>query len=84
MTKRVDVAVFETIQAALNGTFEGGVHIGGLKERWVGSCRLPEEESFWETKFGFTHPALEATVIDKMKEARDKIVAGDIDVPSAV
>jgi basic membrane protein A len=83
MTKRVDVAVFETIQAALNGTFVGGVKSGGLKEHWVGSCRLPDEQSFWETKFGFTHPTLEAAVIDKMDEARDKIIAGDITVPSA-
>lgn len=82
MTKRVDVAVFETIQAALNGTFTGGVKSGGLAERWVGSCRLPEEQSFWEGKFEFTHPTLEAAVIAKMEEARDKIIAGDINVPS--
>jgi basic membrane protein A len=83
MTKRVDVAVFEMIEAALEGTFTGGIKSGGLKEQWVGCCRLPEEQSFWEAKFGFTHPSLEATVITKMVEARDKIVAGEITVPSA-
>jgi len=83
MTKRVDVAVFKMIKAALEGTFEGGIKSGGLKEHWVGACRLPEEQAFWEAKFGFTHPSLEATVISKMDEARDKIEAGDITVPSA-
>ena len=83
MTKRVDVAVFKMIEAALEGTFVGGIKSGGLKEQWVGACRLPEEQPFWEAKFGFTHPSLEATVISKMDDARDKIVAGDITVPSA-
>ncbi len=83
MTKRVDVAVFEMIKAAVDGTFEGGVHVGGLKEKWVGCCRLPEEEEFWETKFNFTHTALESAVTDKIIEARDKIVSGEIVVPSA-
>jgi basic membrane protein A len=83
MTKRVDVAVFEMIKAAVEKKFQGGIKNGGLKEEWVGACRLPEEKDFWETKFKFTHPALEATVINKMDEARDKIVSGEITVPSA-
>jgi basic membrane protein A len=83
MTKRVDVAVFKMIEAALEGTFTGGIKSGGLKEGWVGCCRLPEEQPFWEAKFGFTHPVLESTVTTKMEEAKDKIVAGEITVPSA-
>jgi basic membrane protein A len=83
MTKRVDVAVFEMIKAAVEGTFEGGVYNRGLKEGWVGCCRLPEEQGFWETKFGFTHPSLDSAVTDKISEARDKIVSGEIVVPSA-
>jgi len=83
MTKRVDIAAFKMIEAALKGTFQGGIKSGGLKEQWVGACRLPEEQAFWEAKFGFTHPTLETAVIDKMDEARDKIVAGNITVPSA-
>lgn len=83
MTKRVDVAVFEMIKAAVEGTFKGGIYNNGLKEKWIGSCRLPEEEGFWESKFEFKHASLEAEVIDKVKEARDKIVAGEITVPSA-
>jgi len=82
MTKRVDVAVFEMIKAAVEGTFEGGIYNGGLEEGWVGCCRLPGEKEFWEQKFAFTHTPLEATVTDKIDEARDKIVAGEITVPS--
>ena len=82
MTKRSDVAVFETIKAALDGTFTGGVKSGGLEEHWTGACRLPEERPYWEATFGFTHSPVEQAVIDKMVEARNKIVAGDIIVPS--
>jgi basic membrane protein A len=82
-TKRVDVAVFEMIEDAVEGTFEGKIYSGGLKEEWVGCCRLPEEEGFWEQEFEFTHTSLEASVIDKIEDARDKIVAGEITVPSA-
>jgi basic membrane protein A len=82
MTKRVDVAVFEMIEAAVEGTFEGGVYNGGLEEEWVGCCRLPEEIEFWEQEFEFEHTPLEAAVTDKIAEARDKIVAGEIIVPS--
>jgi len=82
MTKRVDNAVFEMIKAAVEKKFAGGIKSGGLKEEWVGSCRLPSEEAFWEAKFNFTHPTLETEVIDKMVEAKDKIVAGQIIVPS--
>jgi len=82
MTKRVDVAIFEMIKAAVEDKFQGGIKSGGLKEQWVGCCRLSEEEAFWESRFGFTHPTLEATVKSKMDEARDKIIAGEIIVPS--
>jgi len=82
-TKRVDVAVFEMIKSAVEGTFEGKVYNGGLKEGWVGCCRLPDEEGFWETKFGFKHTPLTTAVTDKITDARDKIVSGEIVVPSA-
>jgi len=82
MTKRVDNAVFEMIKAAVENKFEGGIKSGGLKEEWVGCCRLPDEEDFWETKFAFTHPTLGTEVIAKIVEAKDKIVALEIIVPS--
>jgi basic membrane protein A len=82
MTKRVDNAVFEMIEAAVNDEFEGGIKNGGLAEGWVGLCRLPDEEVFWETKFEFAHKLLEDEVIDKVVDAKAKIIAGEIDVPS--
>jgi len=82
MTKRVDNAVFQTILSALIGTFEGGIYSGGLAESWTGMCRLPEEESLWEHVFDFDHDALPENVLEKVLEARDKIISGEITVPT--
>ena len=82
MTKRVDNAVFQTILSALIGTFEGGIYSGGLAQSWTGMCRLPEEESLWEHTFEFDHDALPDDVLEKVLEARDKIIAGEITVPT--
>ncbi|MFC1487772.1 BMP family protein [Thermoproteota archaeon] len=83
MTKRVDVAVYEMIEAAIEGNFEGGIYSKGLADEWVGVCRLPGEEGFWETEFNFTHPPLETDVEDKILEAKDKIISEEIAVPTA-
>ncbi|MGD2200851.1 MAG: BMP family ABC transporter substrate-binding protein [Candidatus Bathyarchaeota archaeon] len=82
MTKRVDNAVFQMILASLLGTFEGGFYSGGLAESWTGMCRLPEEEALWESVFEFDHDALPEGVIEKVQEAKAKIISGDISVPS--
>ncbi len=83
MTKRVDNAVFQMILSALLGTFEGTIYNGGLAEAWIGMCRLPEEEQpFWEYVFEFEHEDLPEEVLEKVFEARDKIVSGDIIVPT--
>ena len=82
MSKRVDVAVYEMILSSLLGTFEGGFHSGGLAEGWTGLCRLPAEESLWEDTYGFEHDPLPEGVIDKVIEARDLIIAGEITVPT--
>jgi len=81
MTKRVDVAVYEMIVAALLGTFKGGIYEKGVKDGWTGCCRLPEEEGFWEAKFNFKHGSLPAEVTDKLIEARNKVATGEIKVP---
>jgi len=85
MTKRVDIAVYETTLSVLLGTFEGGFYSGGVKEKWTGLCRLrlPEEEAFWEAMFSFEHDPLPMGVRNKLNEARDGIVSGDIVVPGA-
>jgi len=82
MTKRVDVAVYEMIQDAIEGTFEGEIYSKGLADEWVGVCRLPEEEGFWEDQFDFTHPSLDTEVESKILEARSKIISGEISVPT--
>jgi len=90
MTKRVDVAVYEMIVAAViakaypnltTSVFKGGIYEKGLKEGWTGCCRLPREEKLWETTFNFTHTALPANVLTKLLDAQNKILTGEINVP---
>jgi basic membrane protein A len=82
MTKRVDVAVYKMILDALIGKFQGGFYSGGVAEGWIGLCRLPEEEPLWEETFDFEHLELPDEVINKVTEAKNAIVAGDITVPT--
>jgi len=82
MTKRVDVAVYEMILDALVGKFQGGFYNGGISEGWVGMCQLPEEKALWEETFDFTHKELPESVMDKVLEAKNKILSGAITVPS--
>ncbi len=81
-TKRVDVAVYEMVQKAVLGKFQGGLYNYGVKEGWTGCCRLPQEEAFWDSTFNFTHTAIPSSVMDKLLQAEDKIVMGAITVPS--
>jgi basic membrane protein A len=81
-TKRTDVAVYSMVTKAILGTFKGGIYSGGVKEGWTGCCRLPEEIAFWEAMFNFKHTPLAANVMDKLLQAQDKIVMGDIVVPN--
>jgi len=90
-TKRVDVAVFEMIKAAVIskllpnlqvGGFVPGFYNGGLKEGWTGCSRLPEEEGFWEQTFSFNETSLLAEIVSKLTEAQGKIISGNITVPS--
>mgnify|MGYP001124494586 CR=1 FL=1 len=94
MTKRVDIAVFEMVKAAViskvlpkldveSGGFEGGYHNKGVAEKWTGCSRLPEEEGVWEATYNFTETPLPSNVLSKLTEARDKIISGNITVPSA-
>jgi basic membrane protein A len=82
MTKRVDNAVYEMILDARVGMFQPGFYGGGLADGWVGMCRLAEEEALWEETFDFTHPEISEDILDKVVEAKNKIIAGDIVVPT--
>ena len=82
MTKRVDIAVYEMIKAAIDGDFAGGIYEKGVADGWTGCSRLPAEESFWEETFNFEETPLPDGVLLKLTEARDKIIDGSIVVPS--
>jgi len=82
MTKRVDNAVYEMILDARVDMFQPGFYGGGLADGWVGMCRLPDEEALWEETFDFEHPEISEDILNKVIEAKNKIIGGDIVVPT--
>ena len=82
MTKRLDVAIHEITVAAVKGEWRPGVHAGGIKEGWVGLCRLPEEKVFWEGLFKFEHAiTIPPLALEHVENAKALIKAGEIVVP---
>ncbi len=71
MIKGVDVAVYDTIKAAAEGKFKGGVSIFGLKENGVGYVYDDNNKGM-----------IPKEIIDKVEELRKKIIAGEIQVPA--
>jgi basic membrane protein A len=71
MVKHVEVAVFNTIRAAQQGHFQGGVQSYGLAENGVGWV--------YDARNAAQIPAPVKTSVDSL---RDLIVAGKITVPS--
>jgi basic membrane protein A len=69
MMKRVDVAVYDTIKDAMDGNFTPGTVIFGLKEDGVGLAPTTDKNTPQE-------------VIDQANALGDKIIAGEIVVPS--
>ena len=67
--KRMDNAVFDTIEAAINDEFEGGVYTGTLENDGVGLAPFHEFED--------DVPAELQTELDDLRE---QIIAGDIEV----
>jgi basic membrane protein A len=82
MTKRVDIAVYEMIEAVIDGDFAGGIYEKGVADGWTGCSRLPDEEEFWEETFNFEETPLDAAVLSKLIEGKDGIIDGTITVPS--
>ncbi len=72
MTKNVDVAVFESIKAAAEGRFSGGLKTFGLKENGVGFVSNARNKGL-----------IPAEALAKAQTARDRIIAGKILVPAA-
>ena len=69
MMKRVDVAVYETIQATKDGNFEAGSVVLGLKEDGVGLAPTTSNNTPQE-------------IIDQVDELRQMIIDGEFSVPS--
>ena len=68
MLKRVDVAVFETIKAVADGDTSGGIKVFDLSVDGVGYATSGD----YLTDF-----------IDQLEEIKAKIIAGEIEVPTA-
>lgn len=69
MVKRVDVAVYETIKAALNGKYKAGVQSFGLKENGVGYA------------VNQYNKAMIADIVPRLEALKKAIIAGKIVVP---
>lgn len=71
MMKRVDVAVYETIKAAVEGTFSGGYKVFDLKANGVGYAMN-----------SFNQNLMTSEVTTKVDELANKIKNGEIKVPA--
>lgn len=69
MLKRVDIATFEAVKSAYEGTFQGGVISLGIQDDGVGY-----------TVEG-TNVNVPQSVIDQVEELKEKIASGEIVVP---
>jgi basic membrane protein A len=73
MTKRVDVAVFNTVKELVAGRFQGGVHHFGLDDDGVGYA-LDD----------YNRALIPESVIAEVEAARKEIIAGRIKVTDAM
>ena len=73
MTKRVDVAVYNTVNELVNGTFSGGVHLFGLENDGVGYALDDYNRSL-----------IPQSVLDQVETAKKDIIAGKIKVTDAM
>lgn len=73
MVKRVDNAVYDVVKEVLGGNFKGGFHTFGLDKDGV-AYALDEHNK----------PLISAETLQRVEEARGKIVAGEIKVTDAM
>jgi basic membrane protein A len=73
MLKRADVAAYDIVKAAVNGNYNGGIRVYGLKEGGVG---------FVVDKYN--KDLLPQKVIDRANEIREKIIKGEIKVTNVM
>jgi basic membrane protein A and related proteins len=65
--KQMDVAVFDTVEAAVNGTFEGGLYVGTLENEGVAIAPFHDFED-----------EVPQEVKDRLPELIEGIIAGEI------
>ncbi len=70
--KNMDVAVFESVESAFNGTFEGGLYVGTLENGGVGIAPFHDLEDM-----------VPAEVAARIDELAAGIIAGEISVDPA-
>jgi basic membrane protein A len=68
--KKVDVAVFQTIEEAVNGEFASGLGVFGLAEEGVG--------------LGETSPEVTQEILDTVEEFKQRIINGELTLPETV
>lgn len=73
MVKRVDNAVYDVVKEVLNGQFKGGFHVFGLDKDGV-AYAMDE----------YNEPLIPKETIERVEQAREKIVAGEIKVTDAM
>ena len=71
MTKRVDVAVYDTIKAVKDGKFKGGVQVFGLESRGVGYALDQYNKQLISNK-----------MIQAVEQIKKDIIAGKIKIPA--
>jgi basic membrane protein A len=73
MVKRVDNAVYDVVKEVLGGQFKGGFHVFGLDKDGV-AYALDNHN----------RPLIPEATLQRVEEARGKIVAGEIKVTDAM
>jgi basic membrane protein A len=73
MVKRVDNAVYDVVKEVLGGKFEGGFHVFGL-----------DKDGVAYSLDNFNKDLISAETLQKVEEAKSKIVAGEIKVTDAM
>ena len=73
MMKRVDVAVYRTVQEVVEGRFKGGIHLFGLDNEGV-SYALDD----------YNRALIPQSVLDQVERAKQEIIAGRIKVTDAM
>ena len=73
MVKRVDNAVYDVVKEVIGGQFKGGFHVFGLDKDGVAYAMDKNNEAL-----------IPADVIQKVEEAKRRIVAGEIKVTDAM